>query len=61
MTWAGLVQCDPRGERYSGLGRLPLVGGLFCKHQTAKRTRETVIFVTAQMIPEFTPPTMPMP
>ncbi len=61
MTWAGLVQCDPRGERYSGLGRLPLVGGLFRKHQTAKRTRETVIFVTAQMIPEFTPPTMPMP
>lgn len=61
MAWAGLVQCDPKEERHSSLGRLPLAGGLSCKHQAAKRTRETVIFVTAQMIPEFTPPTMPMP
>jgi len=59
MAWAGLVQCDPRAGRYSGLGRLPLVGGLFCKHQAAKRTSETVIFVTALIVPDLPPTTIP--
>ncbi len=51
-AWTGLVQCDPKNERPSGLGRLPFVGGLFRGHQAAKRTKETVIFVTAYLIPE---------
>jgi type II secretory pathway component GspD/PulD (secretin) len=59
MAWVGLVPCDAKNERRSGLGQLPLVGGLLRGRQAAKRTRETVIFVTAQIIPEFTPTIIP--
>lgn len=52
VVWAGLVQFDPEDEHPSGLGRLPLISGLFRNHQAAKRTRETVIFVTAYLIAE---------
>jgi Flp pilus assembly secretin CpaC len=59
MAWAGLVQCNPKYEQRSGLGRLPLFGGLFRSHRAAKRTKETVILVTAYLIPE--PPSIAAP
>lgn len=52
MAWVDLVPCDSKDERPSGLGRMPVIGGLFRSHQAAKRTRETVIFVTAYLVPE---------
>ncbi|MEN6338151.1 MAG: hypothetical protein ABFE01_28170 [Phycisphaerales bacterium] len=59
MAWVGLVPCDTKDERRSAPGRLPLVGGLFRDHEASEREEETVIVVTAQIVPDLPSRTIP--